>query len=371
MSHQETDRPFLLRPDNFTPLTRTPWAGTRILSRYKPGLGPAPAPVGESWEISVEPDFPSRCEETGELLAAVLARSPTKLLGREATLGRTGTALLVKLLDAADDLSVQIHPADGDPQLGPDESGKPEAWYILERDAGAVIYLGLRDGVERSDVIRTIDTGASLAPLLFPVPIEPGDFFVLHAGTAHAIGRGACLVEPQSVEPGRRGVTYRYWDWNRRYDASGALDPSGRPRPLHLDRALGVTRWQAPREAALLDVARVRLGPAPKAAAQLEPLCGPGAPLGSDDLCVARLAGTGEVALPDASVLRGLTVVGGHIELAGARYSVPVHAGWSAVLPACLHDVTARLTNAHALLCSVADSSLDGARPVGKIAARP
>ncbi|MCA9530843.1 MAG: class I mannose-6-phosphate isomerase, partial [Myxococcales bacterium] len=256
--------PLLLAPAPCTDPERTPWGGRRIVERYGrtvPRDVPDDAPVGESWELSVTPDFPSRLDD-GRLLSEVLASDPAQLLGAEAARG--GTALLVKLLDAAQALSVQIHPRDDYSGLGDAESGKPESWYVLDRAPGAGLYLGLRRGVDEGSLRAAITAGADASALLSFVPVEPGDFFVIDAGTAHAIGPGVTLVEPQRVVPGRRGVTYRYWDWNRRYDAAGrpvdADAPDGRARTLHLEHALAVTDWDAPREAALLASARCAAG---------------------------------------------------------------------------------------------------------------
>jgi hypothetical protein len=248
-------RPIALRDDNFTPTSRTPWGGTRISQRYK--RLEHTVVIGESWELSVEPDFPSITRD-GEALRDVLTRDPAGYLGRESSRG--STALLVKLLDAADELSVQIHPDDGYAGLAPGESGKPECWYVTERDPGAGVYLGLREGVTEAAMREALAAGGDVSALLAFVPVEVGDFLLIDAGTAHAIGRGLTLVEPQRVVPGRRGVTYRYWDWNRRYDRDGHLDPAGAPRPLHVAHALAVTRWDAPRGDAFLAVARVRAG---------------------------------------------------------------------------------------------------------------
>src|SRR5262245_61367779 len=146
-------RPEKIRPDNFTPATRTPWGGTRILSRYKPALIKAQEIVGESWEVSVEPSFPSRFADSSETLAERIAADPMSWLGRDVAARYGGqTPLLVKLLDAADHLSLQVHPTDGDPALAAGESGKPEAWVVLDVDPGCGLYLGFREGVERRDV---------------------------------------------------------------------------------------------------------------------------------------------------------------------------------------------------------------------------
>src|SRR5689334_17954238 len=104
-----------LRPDNFTPPSRTPWGGQRLLDRYKAALGLgaslADRRVGESWELSVSDEFPS-VTAGGESLQQWVARAPLAVLGDEARAGRVQTALLVKWLDAGEPLSLQIHPED-------------------------------------------------------------------------------------------------------------------------------------------------------------------------------------------------------------------------------------------------------------------
>ena len=252
-------KPELLRPDNVTPPTRTPWGGRKILEHYKAALGlsSVAGAVGESWEVSVEPSFPSRLAVSGETLADVIGRSPVAWLGGAVATRFDGqTPLLIKLLDSADNLSVQVHPADGDPALGDGESGKPESWIVLDAEPGAGIYLGFRDGVSRTDVERCLAIEGPVDELLNFVVVQPGDVFVLRAGTPHAIGKGVTLVEPQFVSPGRRGVTYRFWDWNRRYDDQGRLDPDGAPRALHVDRSLAVTDWDGPRGEAFVKSCR-------------------------------------------------------------------------------------------------------------------
>lgn len=251
--------PEKLRPDNFTPPTRTPWGGRRILERYKAGLGiAAQGVVGESWEVSVEPSFPSRLVSRDETLASVIARDPLGWLGARRPADQT--PLLVKLLDAADNLSVQVHPAEGDPALAQDESGKPEAWVVLDADPGAGLYLGFREGVGRREVEACIASEGALDELMNFVEVKPGEAFLIDAGTPHAIGKGLTLLEPQHVAPGKSGVTYRFWDWNRRY-AGGHLAPHGKPRELHLARSLDVTDWSAPRGAAFVDRCRAAREP--------------------------------------------------------------------------------------------------------------
>lgn len=338
-------RPVLLDPDNFTSPQRTPWGGRRLARGIKAGLGlPVDAPIGESWELSGGPELPSRAE-SGEPLSELIAADPRGWLGREARRG--GTALLVKLLDAAEPLSVQIHPSDRSPGLAPDESGKPESWYVVEADPGAGIFLGLAPAATPASVRRAIEDGADLSRYLSFVPARVGDFFVVEAGTPHAIGAGVTLVEPQHVRPGRRGVTYRYWDWNRRYDRSGQPDPQGAPRALHVEEALAVTRWRAPRGRALLREVRARAGaPRLDSPPRWKHLCGPGGALPSRWLDVRRVAGSGRSVLPEADSLRALTVLEGTIELGG----VTAGAGRTVAVPASATSLALRLERAHAVL---------------------
>jgi Phosphomannose isomerase type I len=343
-------RPVLLAADNFAPAARTPWGGWRLSRGVKSAwLGGAERLIGESWEVSIEPDFPGRLADGGTLLDYLLSE-PAASLGDEHTRGRRGTALLVKLLDADEALSVQIHPSDDYARLAPDEAGKPESWYVVAREPGAGLYLGFERGVREADVRSALETGASLVPLLRFVPVEPGDFFVIEAGTPHAIGPGLTLVEPQHVLPGKRGLTYRYWDWNRRYDAAGKADPAGTPRALHVDDALAVTAWERVTSDAFVDAIRLRGGPALTAGtARAEPLAGPGG-LDSEFLRVARITGTGALPLPFAGRLRGVTVLAGSVSLG----DVLVEAGRSAVAPASFGEGHATLTDAHAVVTAIA-----------------
>ncbi|MCB0217770.1 MAG: class I mannose-6-phosphate isomerase [Chloroflexi bacterium] len=321
-----------LAADNVTPPTRTPWGGLRIAARYKPGIGlPLDLPLGECWELSVEPSFPSRLARSGERLDQVIARDPVAWLGQAVSERYGGQLpLLVKLLDSGTNLSVQVHPADDDPGLAPDESGKPEAWIVLEAAPGAGIYLGLREGVGRAEVEAALDANAALDALLNFVPVAPGDVYEVGAGTVHAIGAGITLVEPQHVLPGRRGLTYRLWDWGRRYDLAGRPDPRGRPRELHLARALAVTDWQALRGPAFVDGCR----------RQPRRIANPGGLerwhlLSNPFFAAERWSGSGELEI-DVEGLIGLVCVGGSAWLGSGANRLQLGSGESAVVPAAL-----------------------------------
>ncbi|MCA9559177.1 MAG: class I mannose-6-phosphate isomerase [Myxococcales bacterium] len=346
-------RPRLLRADNFTPPARTPWGGTRLRARFKGGAPLAADKaayrvVGESWEVSVEPDFPSVDAEDERTLAAHIADDPRGWLG-----DADGFDLLVKLLDADDALSVQIHPSDDDAALAEDEGGKPESWYVLAAEPGAGLYLGFEEGVDEAAVRATLEAQGDLSALLHFVPVAPGDVFVIDAGTPHAIGPGVTLVERQRVRAGRRGLTYRYWDWNRRYDANGRRNAGGAPRALHVERALAVTRWDAPRGEALLERIRLRAGAADlEAAARVEPLAGPDGPVRFAPLEVARICGTGTTTLPAAPYPRGLTVVEGAVTLRGDDWQVRAERGRSVAVPAGVGAVEVALEHGHAIIAA-------------------
>lgn len=342
--------PIRLADDNFTPASRTPWGGHRIVQHYKRALlaqgVPPDAVVGEAWELSATPEFPSRTAD-GDLLRDRIAAAPDQWLGRERDRG--GTALLVKWLDAADNLSVQIHPSDDYPALAPDEAGKPECWYVIERAPGAGLYVGLQPGVDRGAMEAALASDADVSTLLRFVPVEPGDFFVLEPGMPHAIGAGVMLLEPQFVQPGRKGVTYRYWDWGRRYDAAGRLSASGSPRSLHVEDALAVTDWVGAGDPNHCLARQHRLAPpALRRAPRFEPLCGPPgeAPISSPFLQVGRLSGTGAAQLPNWDALRSVTVIEGTLTLADLR----LPAGQTAAVPAAADGLSVVLDAAHAIV---------------------
>ncbi|MEY4575373.1 MAG: hypothetical protein RL701_76 [Pseudomonadota bacterium] len=356
-------RPYLLAPDNFTPPARTPWGGRRIAAEYKAAVGLAAglqgSAVGESWELSFGPELPSRTVPTGNLepgpfLYELARANAPGFLGEEAKLG--ASALLVKWLDAADDLSVQIHPDLSDPGLASDETGKPECWYIVAADPGAGVYLGLQAEVDASAMRHALETGADVSRLLRFQPVTPGDFFLLPPGLPHAVGRGVTMIEPQYIYPGKKGVTLRYWDWNRRYDANGKLDAGGRSRELHVERAIAVTDWVQASDPAWLARKRSALGPALlTAAASCQVLCGSEASCAvvSNYLRAARLSGTGSQRLPDWGTLRALTVIDGAVTLRGAFGEVRVPRGITAALPAGLVALEGQLEAAHAIVSSV------------------
>ncbi len=233
-----------LSNDNFAPLARTPWAGRQIAARLKRHiLGPIQIDgrIGESWEISCDQEFPSRLRLNPKRTLTDLFREHVGEFTANPNRERRGHIgeLLVKLLEADQPLSLQVHPKDSDPNLKSSECGKPESWYVIDAEPGAGIYLGFREPIANARLRQLILDGADLSHVLHFVPVRTGDYFEIEPGVPHAIGRGVLLLEPQRQLPEKSGKTFRLWDWNRRYNAHGVIDElHGKPRDLHLDAAL-------------------------------------------------------------------------------------------------------------------------------------
>jgi mannose-6-phosphate isomerase len=231
-----------MKSDSLYPLTFTPalrdyvWGGRNLESLYGRALPPGPA--AESWEISGHPVAATRVDNgplAGRLLPDVLADLGDDLVGTRAgwALGRGKFPLLVKLLDAEQRLSVQVHPSDDYALVHENgELGKTEMWYILHARPGAQLILGLRPGVT-PDAFRRAVADQTLETCLHHLPVRAGDAVFVPAGTVHAILEGIIAAEVQQ----NSDMTYRVYDWGR-------LGADGQPRPLHLEKSLAVIDFQ-------------------------------------------------------------------------------------------------------------------------------
>jgi mannose-6-phosphate isomerase len=322
--------PRRVKVGNFTGPERTPWGGHRILSKYKSGLSlnvDVATRIGESWEVSTEPSFPSILEG-GDRLADAIALDPIGWLGRTIAESYQGeNPLLVKLIDSGTTLSVQVHPREDHEMLAPDESGKTEAWIVLEADPDAVIYLGFVAGVTQAVVEGYVAAESSLEPLLNRVPVQPGDVFVIRPGLVHALGAGVTVLEPQRVRPGRRTVTYRLWDWNRTFDRRGELSRIGKGRPLHVRESLAVTDWSAVGTA----LRQARVLPTLASTASSER---PSILVDEPELFVQEYRGTFSTALPDKERMLAVLCLSGQMELTSAGGALRLRSGETCVVPA-------------------------------------
>ena len=229
MGSSLTNRIIKLGFDNFTPLQRTPWAGSGIIKHLKADLldpSQQDLRVGECWEVSCDKSFASKLssDDTLALQEFILANLDFALGNAKAA----GTSeILLKTLHADKPLSLQVHPEDSYTKLESFECGKPESWYVLAAEEGAGLYLGLSEKVSKDSFRSRIASSDSLLPLLNFVPVMPGDYFEIEPGVLHAVGPGVLLLEPQRLRRGQSGKTYRVWDWNRKYDSAGNENKDG------------------------------------------------------------------------------------------------------------------------------------------------
>jgi mannose-6-phosphate isomerase len=229
-----------LYPLKFKPrLVEKIWGGRRIESVLGKTLPPGKQ-IGESWEIY---DFPPGvCDDSGNWTSAQVANGPLAgrtlhdlvvdfgddLLGDVAPVGpHRQFPILIKFLDAREDLSVQVHPDQDYANTHPGAHLKTEAWYVIDNDPGSRIYKGLRAGVTRDGFRKAIEQG-ECEESLTSIPVKPGQCFFLPSGTVHALGAGILVAEVQTPSD----TTFRVYDFNR-------IEPAtGKPRTLHVDQAL-------------------------------------------------------------------------------------------------------------------------------------
>jgi mannose-6-phosphate isomerase len=221
-----------MEPLVFQPFFRAQvWGNRRLADLFGKQL-PASGTFGESWEISVHPLHISQVAEgpwNGALLSDLCATHPAEIFGQPSP---AGFPLLVKLLDGHDMLSVQVHPTDKiAAELGTGESGKTEAWVVLEAAPTGRIYAGLLPGTTPGDLERHLADGTVDQCLHSFVP-RAGDCVFLPAGTVHAVGGGVVMAEVQQ----NSDTTFRLFDWNR-------PGPDGLPRKLHKREALAAIDW--------------------------------------------------------------------------------------------------------------------------------
>lgn len=215
--------PMLLRPAEKDYL----WGGTRLKTDY--GKRTELVPLAETWECSTHPDGPSVVAAgvfAGQTLSKVLRKHPEFLGTRVRTKGEL--PILVKLIDAAQDLSLQVHPDDAYARHHEGQNGKTEFWYVLDAKPGASLVCGFAHAVTKRQLQEGIRTG-HLNKHLQRVPVHRGDVFYIPAGTIHALGAGILVAEVQESS----NVTYRVYDYDR-------VDKQGHRRPLHFDKAAEV-----------------------------------------------------------------------------------------------------------------------------------
>ena len=221
--------PFLLHPASKDYL----WGGTRLNDDFSKNI-PSDV-IAETWECSTHPNGVSIAasgEWVGMPLDEILRAHP-EYLGEHAR-GGTDLPVLVKLIDAKRDLSIQVHPSDEFARAYENgQNGKTEMWYVMDADPDTRIAYGLHHTVDRDLFRKAIDDGTVEKFLQF-VPVRKNDLFFIPPGTVHAIGAGCLIAEIQQCS----NLTYRLYDYNR-------IDRDGRKRPLHLEKGLAVANLEA------------------------------------------------------------------------------------------------------------------------------
>ena len=234
-SGTELREPFLLLPAGKDYL----WGGTRLRDDFPKNL--PQDPLAETWECSTHPDGISTVGSgpfRGMLLTEVLRAHPEYLGTHPEATGEL--PILVKLIDARKDLSVQVHPDDAyarDRENG--ARGKNEMWYVLDAARDAQLVYGFHHDMDRETLRRSLLSG-TVEKYLQKVPVKKNDVFYIPAGQVHAIGAGVLVAEVQQSS----NLTYRLYDYGR-------LDKNGQPRPLHIRQALDVANLKssaAPRQ---------------------------------------------------------------------------------------------------------------------------
>jgi len=217
-------------------MKETIWGGSALVTRYHKKADPS-VRYGESWEISGISDNLSvvsngflagnNIEELIEVyMGDITGDSIYEKFGNE-------FPLLIKLIEAREDLSIQVHPGNEMARERHQAYGKTEMWYILESETDARIFTGFKNSVTRGKFLESLNDGnpADLLNIEYP---ETGDAFFTPAGRIHAIGAGVVLAEIQQTSD----ITYRIYDWNRK-------NPSGESRELHTDLALDAIDFAA------------------------------------------------------------------------------------------------------------------------------
>ena len=228
------NQPLLLRPTGKDYL----WGGHRLIDEFEKNIDMAP--LAETWECSTHPDGPSFVvggQFDGMELKQVLKMHPEYIGSHGGVNGQL--PILIKFIDAKNDLSVQVHPSDEyakEHENG--QLGKTEMWYVLDAAKDARLVYGFQRDCNEKLIKKSISNG-KLMNYLLQVPVKKDDVFFIEAGTVHAIGAGTLIAEIQE----NSNLTYRMYDYDR-------IDKNGKKRELHVEKALEVANLKASSEPA-------------------------------------------------------------------------------------------------------------------------
>ncbi|MCR5819947.1 MAG: class I mannose-6-phosphate isomerase [Bacteroidaceae bacterium] len=218
--------PFLLKPSGKDYI----WGGTRLREEFHKDL--PQEPLAETWECSTHPDGPSYVASGvfhGITLTEVLKKNPDFLGTSPSVSSSVNLPVLIKFIDARNNLSVQVHPDDDYARREENgQDGKTEMWYVVDAEPGAQLVFGLNRAISADELRQSLELG-TIEHYLRRIPVHKDDVFFIPSGTIHAIGSGALIAEIQQ----NSNLTYRLYDYGR-------LDKDGKPRELHIEKALDV-----------------------------------------------------------------------------------------------------------------------------------
>lgn len=224
-------------PLKFEPILKDKiWGGHKLQQLF--GKEPNGLPnIGESWELSgykTDPSVVANGKFSGKTLIELIEEYTSELLG-EKVYKQFGEnfPLLYKLIDANDDLSIQVHPNDEFAGKRHNSFGKTEMWYVLAAEEEACLIIGFNEDTEKESYVKAVESG-DVENLLQKVPVKKGDVFFIPAGLVHAIGKGVLVAEIQQSSD----VTYRIYDYKR-------TDDKGNERELHTEMAVDVIDYTA------------------------------------------------------------------------------------------------------------------------------
>lgn len=182
--------------------------------------------IAESWELSFRPEGKTMVETKQGLktLESVLSKEE---LGTNCE-KYPFFPVLIKFIDACQDLSIQVHPSDEYALKNEDSFGKTEMWYVIDAEEGAMLHIGFDKDYTKEEVAKHIKEGTILS-IMNHIPIHKGDCYFIPSGTLHAIGKGSLICEIQE----NSNLTYRVFDYNR-------IGKDGKPRELHIEKAIKV-----------------------------------------------------------------------------------------------------------------------------------
>lgn len=210
------------------------WGGSRLRTDF--GIKSDLEPLAEAWVLSCHPDGPSYLPD-GTTLADYAAAHP-EALGTDCAKFEQ-FPILTKFIDASSNLSIQVHPSNDYALKNEHQYGKSEMWYVLDCVPGAYLYYGFTHEISKEEFAERIKNN-TLTEVLNAVPVHKGDCFFIPSGTLHAICQGIVVVEVQQ----NSNVTYRVYDYGR-------VGADGKPRALHIEKALDVTRRKSTTSAAI------------------------------------------------------------------------------------------------------------------------